>query len=680
MKAKDSPLKRRSFATRFALIMFLIIFAGQLVGGVWYIHRARNHLEQALTERVDLIGAILARAGKIPLYSHEYTPLLALLDEAVKDKEIVAVRVFDAEKIQVAGIGHGEVKITTSDRWVLFPEFRQKSFPVNTATQALGSIEIIFSSKIINQTLLSLIFSTVLFLSLMLMLVFYAAYKLFLSKIAAPIEKLNHAIEKVSSRDLTVSFATDRQDEIGSLSCWFSYLVETLRTNMARLNVMAINVNNALKHVEQIFQKGVEGTDNQFVAVERMGHMIYSMEDSQKDVFKSTENVSMLFQENVSSVLEIRASIAEIVLSMEKLFRSTASAYSVVSDVSASSTQIGVSAEKLSILINDTSVSVEEINSSVKMVEENVRQSAQVAADVFITVSSTGMDAVRAARNGMVKIEAEVSASSDIIMKLGNRSKDIDKILHVIKDVTEQTNLLSLNAAILAEKAGEHGKAFGVVADEIGNLAERTAISTFEISNITSTIQKEISDAVQSSTSGMQRVKEGITLVSSVEDALNQTLEGSEKASRMAYSIQRATVEQGKAIQHIFEAVDRIQDMNKQVNLALKQQETGLKELVDIVGIVQNVAEVVNKGMDEQSSGMQMISDNLETTNEKISQITKATLLQKQETENLAKVTKSISSTGRTTLRIIKEMRNTLKALNSETEVMRKEVEGFKLK
>jgi len=680
VKAKDFLFNRRSFATKFALVMFLVIFAGQLIGGIWYIQQAKIHLEQDLTERIDLIGAILAQAGKAPLSRHEYTSLQPLLDETARDENIVAARIVNSENTQLAEIVHRKSETAGSDQWILFPEFRQKSFPINTDTQKLGSVEITFSSKRINRTLLSLIISTILFLTLLLLLVLYIAYKLFLSKIAAPIEKLNHAIEKVSKRDLTVSFKTDRQDEIGSLIRLFSYLVETLKTNIGKLSSMAVNINTALKQMEHICHKGGEATDSQLASVERMGQMIYSMEDSQKEVFNSAENLSVLFQDDVSSILEIRASIAEIVSSMDKLFQSTAGAYAVVSDVSDSSTQIGAGADMLSGLLNETSASVEEIFHSIKLVEDNARQSAEVAASVSMTTNKVGMQAVRKARNGMLKIQDEVSTSSDIIMKLGNRSKDIEKILHVIKDVTEQTNLLSLNAAILAEKAGEYGKAFGVVADEIGNLAERTAMSTFEISNIVGTIQKEISDAVESTTSAMQRVDEGVTLVGSVEDALNQTLEGSEKASEMACSIEKATLEQGKSIRHIFKAMDHIRAMNRQLNLALKQQETGMDELVDIVGTVRDVAGEVNRGLDEQNSGVQMISDNLEKTNEKISLITEATFIQKQETESLAKLTDNIRSSSKASLSIIKEMRNTLTTLNSKTEAMRKEVEGFKLK
>jgi methyl-accepting chemotaxis protein len=111
---------------------------------------------------------------------------------------------------------------------------------------------------------------------------------------------------------------------------------------------------------------------------------------------------------------------------------------------------------------------------------------------------------------GMENISEEVKKSAEIIQRLGIRSVDIEKILSVIKDVTEQTNLLSLNAAILAAQAGEYGKSFSVVADEIRGLSERTSSSTREIGGIVKTIQQDIKDAVFTIDSAKEKVEEVI--------------------------------------------------------------------------------------------------------------------------------------------------------------------------
>lgn len=663
--------------------MFAILSAGQIVAGAWYVSRERSHLEDSFNKRFDHMGALLVGVSRQPLFSFDYTPLMPFLDEMSRDDEIVALRVYDNNKNLVAHKGKGDVDSAASireGRLFFFPDNVARQFDVLMGGQSIGKVEIVFSAAEANRELLTLIIITPVFLGALLLIVIFTVFRFFTSNIAAPIKSLNSGIEKVGAKDLTVYFETAREDELGEMILGFNYLVEALRTYMARLSSTAVDVTAAIKQMEEIFQKVGDGTNSQFESVERMRERLSRMDLSQKDVFESAERAASLFQENLSSQLEIRASVTEIVSSTDDLFKSTDVAYSAVSDMSSSSRQIADSADELAKTIEETSASVEQITSSIKLVEDHARQSAQVAAEVTMTANSTGMEAVRAARDGMMNIQQEVTSSSEIIQRLGTRSKDIEKILKVIKDVTEQTNLLSLNAAILAAQAGEYGKGFGVVADEIGSLAERTAMSTLEISNIVGTIQREIRDAVDSTSRGITRVEEGVSLVGRVEDALRQTLSNSEKASKMAYSIEKATVEQGNSIRHISKVVDRVQQMTKHVTLALKQQGNALNGLVSSAGTVRDVTEVVKKGMDEQNTGIQLISRNLELTNDMMSQVSEATFAQKKETEELIQDIVSIHDMGRRTIEIIEEMKETLTTLYAETENMQSEMKGFRLK
>ena len=98
---------------------------------------------------------------------------------------------------------------------------------------------------------------------------------------------------------------------------------------------------------------------------------------------------------------------------------------------------------------------------------------------------------------GMKNIKSSVEKTNDFVKKLGVRSDEIGKILNVIDDITDQTTLLALNAAILAAQAGEHGKGFSVVAEEIKDLAERTAFSTQEIGSLIQSVQEEVKGTVQ---------------------------------------------------------------------------------------------------------------------------------------------------------------------------------------
>ena len=113
---------------------------------------------------------------------------------------------------------------------------------------------------------------------------------------------------------------------------------------------------------------------------------------------------------------------------------------------------------------------------------------------------------------GMTAIRETVTRGADVINRLGARSEEIGKILTVITEVTDQTSLLALNAAILAAQAGEYGKGFAVVADEIKELAERTANSTKEIEDVVEAVRREAADAVRAMEEGVKKTEGGVRL------------------------------------------------------------------------------------------------------------------------------------------------------------------------
>ena len=127
----------------------------------------------------------------------------------------------------------------------------------------------------------------------------------------------------------------------------------------------------------------------------------------------------------------------------------------------------------------------------------------------------------------MQGIATEVQSSADTINALGKKSETIGEIIAVINDIADQTNLLALNAAIEAARAGEHGRGFAVVADEVRKLAERTTEATEEVSQSINGIQGETGSAVKLIESGSERVTRGVDLASQAGTALESIVSGS---------------------------------------------------------------------------------------------------------------------------------------------------------
>ncbi len=671
---------RKSITAKFIAAVFVVLLAGQILGTVLFILNERTSLLDSLEIRIQRISAIAAGVSTKPLLNHDYSLIDAFLDEIIRDEEITAVHILD----RGGNVVRERMKTVDMSQESINPFLSRKILsqktPIIVSGGKIGEVMIDYTALKISEDMSRDMLSISLYQLALLFSVSFLLLVLFRRNVENPVFALNKAIEKITSGDLSTPVPYAGENEIGDIAKGVGFLEERLSTIISRMNTTSANVSTAIKQVDHNYRNVMEGITTQASSVKEVIGSIQNAAKSQTEISDSTERLSSFSSDNVASLLEMKEASEEIASNIQRLFRATEDSYSTIVQMNQAAKAIADNAGSVSSAVEDTSASVEEVGASIREVEDHARESSKLAEKVQEITSGTGMMSVVNAVEGMENISEEVKKSAEIIRRLGVRSGDIEKVLSVIKDVTEQTNLLSLNAAILAAQAGEYGKSFSVVADEIRGLSERTSSSTREIGGIVKTIQKDIKDAVSTVDSAQEKVQEGNSLVIKVGEALREILNASIHSTEMTKAIERATEEQSFGLKQITLAVEDIRKMMSSVAEATKEQDNALSYLLEGSGEVREVAEFSKRGAFEQAEGTKLISRNLELANEKINKINEAILNQEKLNKSITEALDKISAIGAATVDDMAEVSTSLKALNEEVEMLQQDIEVFKIK
>ncbi len=669
---------RKSLNTKFLAALFAVLLIGQSIGSAIGFFYMRSALLESLQKRMSRSASITADGSAGPLLSYDYAPIDAYLDEIMKDGDILSVQVSDSEGKVVKERSRKTDYEASAFNPFLIKKAMSLRVPVMSSGSKVGEVAIGYNARSINSDMSASLFSISLYQIVMLLAVGITMLFLFNRNIRKPVSEINSAIEKITRGELSTGVPDLGENEIGSMAKGIAYLAESLSATVSKLNSTAVNVSMAIKQVDVTYNNVIGSTRKQSDSIKGIIKSIQGADKARSEINEKAEKLSGVSTENVSSLIQMKATAEEIAVNTQRLFKATEDSYSVVAELAHTAKAISKHSNEALSAVEETSASVEEIGASVREVEEHARESSRMAEKVKEITSETGMMTIVNAVEGMENISLEVNKSSEIVQHLGARSSDIEKVLSVIRDVTEQTNLLSLNAAILAAQAGEHGKSFSVVADEIRALSERTASSTREIGGIVKTIQNDIRDAVFSIDSAKVKVEEGNTLVLRVGDALREILTASEHSTEMTKSIERATEEQSLGLGQITAAIEDIRKMMHNIAKSTGEEDNALSYLLEGVGEVKEVADLSKRGTEEQAVGMRGISKNLELANDVLNGISEAVLRQKHVNDSIVGAMEHIDGLGIATVKDMEDVSMSLNTLSGEIDTLKKEMEVFK--
>lgn len=254
--------------------------------------------------------------------------------------------------------------------------------------------------------------------------------------------------------------------------------------------------------------------------------------------------------------------------------------------LSATAEQISKGTQNQNMQVTQVASAIEEMGATVVEVAKNASQAAEFAKKAS-EMAIKGGNIVSGTVEGMRNIAKSVEDSAVTIEELGKSSDQIGEIITVINDIADQTNLLALNAAIEAARAGEHGKGFAVVADEVRKLAERTTKATKEIKERIELIQERTAGAVEAMNSGRKDVETGVDLATEAGESLNAIVDMVKSVSDMIQQIAAAQEEQSAAAGEVSANMENIATVTKEASASVMDTSNAASELSKIASELQ---------------------------------------------------------------------------------------------
>jgi len=558
--------------------------------------------------------------------------------------------------------------------------FYDLSFPLlNAEGKMAGSFRVGIRKDAINSQLFALLFWAVGVSSLCFILSLALVYVAISKFITRPIMVMEKTADRIASGDLTAAIEVRGKDEVASLGEAINGMAFNLKDMLSKIGGITGSVSNATKNIASSSQAILSIADVQKKEVEETTLAMEEMDGSVSKVVMSANSLSESAEHTSSAIMQMSVSIEKIAENANVFSETAHDTASSIEEMVSSIKQIATSIENLSASSEEIASSVDEVNATTRDIEHRAGDSVTLAEKVMANASERGMTAANAAIEGMENIKKSVVALSDVINMLGKRTIDIGKILNVIDDVADQTNLLALNAAILASRAGEHGRGFSIVADEIKSLAERASVSTNEIASLITSVQDVTKSSIRMASDGIQTVEKGFLLVKDMNEALREIVESSKASTEMARAIQRATAEESQVIKQITDAIGGMTEQTENISRAIQEQSKGSKFIIEATERVKELSRQVKTATGEQKDGSRQIAGVIDNVSQQASQIAGATGKQKEKSIAIVKSMEKIHLTSDKLISSGDEMNAVVNSLKEEALNLLKELQKFKV-
>lgn len=498
-----------------------------------------------------------------------------------------------------------------------------------------------------------------------------------LQAVSNPLNKLIRQTQVVAGGDLTHEVPAEGAGEIQALADAFNQMLGGLRSILLKINEVSARFTDTCRQLFMLSGEVTQGSRLQMSSLNEASDSVKKMENNVEEIAERVQELNNLSQSTSASILEMTASISEVDNNVEQLAGMVDEISSSILEITQSAREVANSVESLAREAEAAASSVAQMNVSLAEVDANSTLSANLSTQVA-EVAEEGMISIERAQEGMRTIRSAVESTAAGIDRLTDRSKKIGKILGVINKIAEETNLLALNAAIIAAEAGEHGKGFNVVANEIQTLAERTTLQTKEIDALIRDVQKETISSVEQTRNVLKRVEEGEKLTTETAQILRKIKDSAKASQDMIQLIAKATQEQTIGVRRVAEASDKVSSEVKQISKATKEQAAGTSRIMDAIERIKDLARAVQGATKEQTEGSKSISKATEQVRDFVGYITKLAEKHRSDAANVSSIVSRNLKIVEENVKRVQEMEVAVEGIIKLTDSLNEELGRFR--
>ncbi len=496
--------------------------------------------------------------------------------------------------------------------------------------------------------------------------------------ISRPVRQVMEVLKRMERGHLDNPLRLRRNDEIGQMARAMDDMGSNLNRMVVRIGHAGLELSGVSADVAEVSVL-VEGAARaQAVSVAQVSAAVRQILDSSQLAVTSIDGLRGDADESSRHLGEMSRHIEETAENAQRLGDTADQVGKAIAAMTSSVAEVARRAEDLRQASSVTADSIAQLDAANCEVEQNAKGTLEIAEEVNRD-AQLGRRSVEETIAGIEKIRRASHEAAEVIELLAEKTSRISKVLSVIGNLSDQIDLLALNAAIIAAQSGEHGRAFAVVAEEIKSLSHQTGFSTREIGQVIQAVQEETARAVTAIRSAEESIAQGEVLSRRSGHCLDKIVAGVGEATGQMQRIAAATLAQSGESRVIRETMNRVEEMVGQIASLTRAQDRESESIVSAARLMGVLSSQVRQATSQQSQSGKVVAGSAREIQETVQGIRQACDEQRIECEKIARAMEEVEGGAGKNLEHARRLQRSVSSLTLQVEFMQKEMGVFTL-